>query len=153
MTRNDDGAVPPELLHDVQAVLAAAVEALDSAGWRRNAPEQGRKGGFRLVDAVNYASAQAMVDAPTHRAVFACVAMAVEPHAGIPAHSLLHDVVADEYLSPDADDERLHTLDAAIVVAYNADVCGGVRDARDLLAVAFEQAPAILAAQDRGADA
>lgn len=135
------------VVDDVAGVLAKALDHIDQRGWRRKAPGRGRAGGARLVDALNIASAHAKVDRDTHLLVFACTAMAIEPHVGVAAHDLLPDACADEYLSPDTDPERLHLLDAAIVNTYNADHCGGARDAVELLRVAHDRAPEIIAAQ------
>lgn len=141
-------AVQPEVLHDVQGVLAAAIERMSAVGWRRQAPGRGRPGGDRLVDALNYASAHAGVDRPAHLLVFACAAMAIELHTGAPAHALLPDPLADAYLNPMTGDDRLHLLDASIVVRYNAEVCTGAADATALLRIAYDQAPNVIAAQD-----
>jgi hypothetical protein len=138
--------VPAELLRDVQTVLAGATEQIAAGGWRRS-PSYKPGAGYRLIDALNRSSAYAAVGERAHVLAFACAAMAIELHAGIPAHALLDPAVADEYLSPETPDERLHRLDAAIVERYNADQCPGADDAYALLRRAFEIAEPVVAAQ------
>ena len=140
-------AVPAETLHDVQAVLAGAWEHLGSKGWARFGPTIDTSNGVRLVDALNYASAHAGVDRRTHLLVFACAAMAIEPHAGIAAHELLPEQLADRYLDPGTSDDDLHRLDASIVVRYNTDRCAGYEDARNLLHTAYTRAAEIIVMQ------
>lgn len=135
--------VPAELLHDVQAVLAGALAHLDIKGWARLANSDG----VRLVDALNYASAHGGASRDAHLLVFACVAMAVEPHASVPAHELLPSQLADRYLDSNTPDDELHRLDASIVVRYNTERCGGFEDASHLLHIAYERAEQTIAAQ------
>lgn len=134
------------LLHDVQAVLAAAFNHMTAEGWRRGASAR-VIGGVRLVDALNYASAAGRADTAVHMLAFACAAMAVQPHLGRAAHELLPAALADAYLSPDTDDVTLHRLDASIMVRYNAEHCTGKTDAEALLRLAYDRAPEIIAAQ------
>lgn len=143
------GPVPAALLHDVQTVLAGATEQIAAGGWRRTpARRHGPDGaGNRIIDALNRSSAHAAVGQRAHEHAFACAAMAIELHTGTPAHELLDPEVADEYLSPETPDARLHRLDALIVERYNTDHCAGADDAYALLRVAFENAEAVIAAQ------
>lgn len=140
-----------DLVLAVQTVLAAAYAHLLRVGWRRT---NGRRSnaarpGVRLVDALNYASAYAYTDLTTHRLAFACAAMAVEPHLGIAAHSLLPEPLADAYLSPDTDDTVLHVLDASIMVRCNATLITNTGDAADLLRVAADNVAQVVDAQVR----
>jgi hypothetical protein len=145
-TPDPEVTVPAELLHDVQTVLAGATEQLARIGWRRTPPVVPNTGA-RLIDALNYSSAYAAVGQRAHSLAFTCAAMAIELHAGTPAHELLDASVADEYLSPDTSDDRLHRLDAVIVEAYNLHRCAGADDALALLRRAFEIAEPVVAAQ------
>lgn len=143
--------VPAALLLAVQTVLAGAWEMLAAVGWRRTAPHLGPAGGARLVDALNYASAHARAEHREHQLAFACAAMAIELHTGRAAHELLPGPCADEYLSPDTAEWRLHRLDASIIVRYNTDWCSGYEDARALLLLAYDRAESVIAAQLAGA--
>jgi hypothetical protein len=137
---------PADLLHDVQGVIAAAIERLRAVGWRRtNIRRAGA--GDRLVDALNYGSAQAGADVETHRTALAALAMAIEPHTGTAAHALLPDALADAYLSPATSDDDLHRLDASIVVRFNAHMCTGCADAEALLRRAWIAAVHVIIAQ------
>jgi hypothetical protein len=147
----DTPRVPHALLFAVQTVLVGAWERLAAVGWRRFGPTVGAAGGDRLVDALNYASVQTRVDQAEHMLAFTCAAMAIELHTSRPAHALLPDVVADEYLSPDTTTWRLHLLDASIIVRYNTDWCVDYEDARALLRLAYEQSERVIAAQLVGA--
>lgn len=140
--------VPAALLLAVQTVLAGAWERLAAVGWRRSALTAA---GARLVDALNYASAQTSADHREHQLAFACAAMAIELHTGRAAHELLPGPCADEYLSPDTAEWRLHRLDASIIVRYNTDWCSGYDDARALLHLAYDNAESVIAAQLVGA--
>lgn len=128
--------VPPALLLGVQAVLAAAIDRMQVVGWSKRCPNYSHDGA-RLVDALNYGSAIAGAQPDVHRLVFACAAMAIEPHANIGAHELLPEPLADRYLDPAADEQQLHRLDASIITRYNSEVCGGYEDALGLLHVAY----------------
>ena len=147
-------AGPADLLHDVQAVLAAAYAYMTLAGWQREAPARTRPdpahpSPVRVVDALNAASALAYADAATHRLAFACAAMAVTPTFGIAPHELLPDALADAYLSPSTTDDTLHRLDASIMVRCNADLITSAADAAELLRLAGENAEQVVAAQVR----
>lgn len=139
--------VPPALLLAVHTILAAAIEHLSAHGWSRFGPTISPACGVRLVDALNYGSAQAAQGTEAHLLAFAAAAMAVEPHAGIAAHELLPEGVRDMYLSPATSDTDLHRLDASIIVRYNLHRCGGYEDAHALLHVAYGVAPEVIAAQ------
>jgi hypothetical protein len=146
MTQTTTPVVPAVLLHDVQAVLIAAWERLGTDGWRRYATSRDGDG-LRLVDALNLGSALACRDRTVHLLAFACTAMAIELHANVAAHELLPDALADQYLDPNTSDDRLHQLDASIVVRYNTERCGGYEDARALIMTAHATAAATIAAQ------
>lgn len=137
---------PADLLHDVQGVIAAAIERLRAVGWRRtNIRRAGA--GDRLVDALNYGSAHAGADTETHRTALAALAMAIEPHTGTAAHLLLPDALGDMYLDPRTSDEHLHQLDASIVMRFNVEHCTGYTDAEALLRRAWIAAVQVIIAQ------
>ncbi len=144
---------PSTPVREVQAVLAAAFALMVSYGWQhtapaRNHPHAGRRR-LRLVDALNYASVLASADRVTHRLAFACAAMAVPLVFGVAPHALLPNTLADAYLSSSTDDETLHRLDAAIMVRLTETMINSDAEAAELLRLAGEQAPVVIAAQVR----
>lgn len=142
--------VPAGLLRDVEGVLAGATEQILTHGWRRPtltlATPENRA--YTITDALYESSLAAAVGERAHVLAFAAAAMAIELHVGVPAHAFLHaDADADEYLSPQVDDARLHDLDGQILERYNVLECAGADDAYALLRVAFENAEQVIAAQ------